>query len=489
MGINSNSEQSESPKHITGNFPCVLVLFEIRRGKRLIEINKDVFRVGRDESRCDVVLDPLDQSASREHFAVQILSGNYFLTNLSSNGTFVNGEKVGGKGRRLYHGDVIEAGNSELTFLLPAQIGKTVQQLIDDGRQRETLEPAYSIQCYALALREQPGNVECAARLLDLLARQDRFQELITGGSYFDPQKMMQLANDPRVALPIAKAFAREGDFSAALRLVDLAGGPSANSEMKSLVSTIEHQTGGHLLRTIRDEPTEMPFFQRESLRVYLDERTDFGDLRYLERYYKYICHRIDPLFGGPIVGIAEFHISIRDQLFAQSLPSQSEILGYYSAASRRIFIKPRRWVEINAKEENFHVVLSHEYVHLRVHDTCGSVLPPKWYNEGLAQLFTDEKQIADFAPLRGVRTRCPEVLRFTDDCFSPAPGDPALAYLQSDAMLHYLANRFGKGALVSVLRTMGTSGRSFAEAFYDNLHISLTDLDREWWTFIGPTG
>ncbi|MCX6998826.1 MAG: FHA domain-containing protein [Candidatus Sumerlaeota bacterium] len=489
MSNNPQPEQYGHLNQVAGNVLCILVLFEIRRGKRIIEISKNAFLIGRDEGKCDVVLDPLDRSASREHFAVQNRSGTHFLTNLSSNGTLINGETVGSKGRRLYHGDVIEAGNSEVTFLLPGHVGKTVQQLIDDGRQRETLEPAYSIQCYALALREQPGNIECAARLLALLARHDRYEELVTGGNYFDPEKMMQLVNDTRIAIPLAKAFVKVGDFSAAMNIVNLAGGPSANCEMENLARTIEDQTAGRLLRTISDEPAESPFFQRGSLRVYVDERADFGDFRYVERYYKYIRRQIDPLFGGPIGGIAEFHITIRDQLFAQSLPGQYAILGYYSQASRRIFIKPRRWVERNAKDENFHVVLSHEYVHLRVHDACSSVLPPKWYDEGLAQLFTEEGQIADFVLLRNVRTRCHNVMKFTDDCFSPALGDPALAYLQSAAMLRYLANRFGKEALVSVLHTMGESGMSFAEAFDENLHISLNDLDREWWTLIGPVG
>jgi hypothetical protein len=218
-----------------------------------------------------------------------------------------------------------------------------------------------------------------------------------------------------------------------------------------------------------------------------LDEREDYGDLRYIERYYKYICQRIDPLFGGPVGSLVEFHITIRDQLFAQSMPNQSEILGYYSPASHRIFIRPRRWMEGKARDEDFSVVLLHEYVHLRVHAACGSKPPPRWYNEGLAQLFSEEGRAANVALLGDARTRFRELMRLTDDCFSTAQGDPTWAYLQSASLLCYLAGKFDKEDLVAVLTSMGASGKIFAQAFNENPNFSLTDLDREWWKYIEP--
>ena len=465
---------------------CILILFEVRRGKRILEMKEGFFRVGRDEIKCAVALDPLDRSASREHFVIDNRSGQYFLTNLSSNGTFINGEKVSSKGRHLYHGDVIEAGNSELTFLLSKRIEGSIQRLIDEGRKSELLEPAHSIQCYALVLREHPANVECAALLLSLLIRQERYEEIITGSNYFEPQKMLQLANDPRIAVPLAKAYIRVGDFSAAMNIVELGGGPTANYQLEKLTREIRQQTGGQLLTTTFDKPEELPFFQRDTLRVYFDDRVDFPDLWYIERYYKYIRQRINPLFGGPVVGVAEFHITIRDQLFTYSLPGQTEILGYYSPSSRRIFIRPRRWIQMKAKDEYFYITLLHEYVHLRVHEACGSVLPPKWYNEGLALLFTEESQITDTNLLRDAQTKYREIMRLTDDCFSPTFGDPTWAYMQSLSMLRYLAERFGKEALISILNTMGAAGKSFIDAFYEILHTSIVDFGEEWWRIIG---
>jgi predicted component of type VI protein secretion system len=52
------------------------------------------FRVGRSEDECDFVLSDEDSAVSREHFAV-IRRGDAFLfTNLSRNGSTINGVKA-----------------------------------------------------------------------------------------------------------------------------------------------------------------------------------------------------------------------------------------------------------------------------------------------------------------------------------------------------------------------------------------------------------
>ncbi len=170
-----------------------------------------------------------------------------------------------------------------MRFLLPKKIDLTVHQLIEDGMKSETLEPAYSVQCYALALREEPANIQCAARLLSLLIQQERYEEIVTGGIYFEMQYMLQLAYDPRIAIPLTKAFIKLGDFSAAMDIIELVGGQDANIELELLSKEIGRQTGGHLLSTTIDEPADPPFFQRDTLRVYVDEGVDFQDLRYVE--------------------------------------------------------------------------------------------------------------------------------------------------------------------------------------------------------------
>jgi pSer/pThr/pTyr-binding forkhead associated (FHA) protein len=66
--------------------------------------------------RADFATVPVqDSSVSRSHFLVLRESAEFFVVDLESqNGTLLNGEEV--SGRRLHHGDVIQAGNSLFLF-------------------------------------------------------------------------------------------------------------------------------------------------------------------------------------------------------------------------------------------------------------------------------------------------------------------------------------------------------------------------------------
>lgn len=463
---------------------CILRLFEVRKGQRIIELAKDGVLVGRDPKKCGVVLDPLDALASRTHFEIKRDGENYFLKDFSNNGTWVNGERIRMSGRRLYHGDVIEAGNAEITFFLSEEM-KTTEQLFEEGRKNELLEPSYSIQCYSLAHRRCPTNIEYASSLLNLLEKEERIEELITGADYFNPEKMMAIVGDVRIAAPIAKAFVKIGDFAQAMEVIKQAGGENADSRLTVIVENIKRQTGEEILKTIIEKTSEIPSFQKGNLRIYIEERADFVDLRYVERYYKYLHQHIDHLFSGPSKCNVVFHVTARDHLFAQSLPNQSVILGYYSPESKRIFIRPRRWMEGRTKEQDFHIVLMHEYVHLRVDEICGGMWLPKWYNEGLAQIFSESKKCEDFNILRSARDRCKHILVFSDATFSPVYSDPAIAYLQCCAILFYLMQKFGKEKLVSVLTKMNELGGDFQCSFESTLGMSLQELDSKWWSIL----
>lgn len=459
---------------------CMLRLFEVRKRQRMLELAKDSVLVGRDPRKCDVVLDPLDTFASRTHFEIKRDGGNYFVKDFSKNGTWVNTERVGKSGRRLYHGDVIEAGNAQITFLLSEET-KTVEQLFEEGRENELTEPSYSIQCYSLAHRQCPTNIEYASRLLNLLEQEERVEELITGGNYFNPEEMMRLVGDVRIAEPIAKAFVKIGDFARAAEVIERAGGENADRRLAAIVENIKRQTGREILKTSVEKTSEIPFFERGNLQIYIEERADFADLRYVERYYKYLQQYIDPLFGGPPKCNVVFHVTARDHLFAQSLPNQSVILGYYSPESKRIFVRPQRWMEGRTREQDFHIVLMHEYVHFRIDDICGGICLPRWYNEGLAQILSESKKPEDFKILKSVQDRCMHILVFSDATFSPAYGDLSIAYLQSHAILFFLMQRFGKEKLVSIITKMRECG-NFQRSFESTLSMSLQELDSKWW-------
>lgn len=52
------------------------------------------FRVGRSEEKCDFILSEEDAAISREHFAVIRRGDTFLFTNLSRNGSTINGVKA-----------------------------------------------------------------------------------------------------------------------------------------------------------------------------------------------------------------------------------------------------------------------------------------------------------------------------------------------------------------------------------------------------------
>lgn len=92
------------------------------RAGETVEVSGADFTVGRDSS-CDLVVD--DEKASRRHFAIQALSGAAELSDLgSSNGTFVNGDRIVGS-VSLQGGESLRLGGTEFDVIVdaPAAVG------------------------------------------------------------------------------------------------------------------------------------------------------------------------------------------------------------------------------------------------------------------------------------------------------------------------------------------------------------------------------
>ena len=87
-------------------------------GQRIVALtDRDRFTVGRGEE-VDVSLE--DEQVSRLHAEIARIAGEWTLADdgLSRNGSFVNGERLGGR-RRLADGDVLTFGASEVVFRAP----------------------------------------------------------------------------------------------------------------------------------------------------------------------------------------------------------------------------------------------------------------------------------------------------------------------------------------------------------------------------------
>ncbi len=69
--------------------------------------------IGRDGSRCQVVLD--DSTVSSEHAAIVFEQGRFVLYDLAStNGTYLNDQRI--QRQMLYDGDEVRLGNKVLVF-------------------------------------------------------------------------------------------------------------------------------------------------------------------------------------------------------------------------------------------------------------------------------------------------------------------------------------------------------------------------------------
>jgi pSer/pThr/pTyr-binding forkhead associated (FHA) protein len=97
--------------------------------------------VGRDES-ADVALS-WDNQVSRLHAELQCIAGQWTVVDdgLSSNGSFVNGERISGR-RRLADGDALRFGRTHVVFRAPTRGHSSMTAVGDSLPTAETLSPA-----------------------------------------------------------------------------------------------------------------------------------------------------------------------------------------------------------------------------------------------------------------------------------------------------------------------------------------------------------
>jgi len=113
--------------------------------------------VGR-RSDNDVVVD--DSSVSRRHTLIMDTTGGFVVRNLNStNGTFVNRERLGDGDRSLKSGDLIRVGGSEITLLFKQDAPMTVRLSVPEDGQAP--DPDSDSDSDASA---KPGSVDGKAR-------------------------------------------------------------------------------------------------------------------------------------------------------------------------------------------------------------------------------------------------------------------------------------------------------------------------------------
>jgi pSer/pThr/pTyr-binding forkhead associated (FHA) protein len=96
-------------------------------GRRTLELAADRVTVGKGAEN-DLALDD-DDTVSRLHAVLDRFPAGWCVTDLgSSNGTYVNGERIFAP-RRLQHGDEVRIGSTKLLFRNSADVGRTVTKV------------------------------------------------------------------------------------------------------------------------------------------------------------------------------------------------------------------------------------------------------------------------------------------------------------------------------------------------------------------------
>jgi pSer/pThr/pTyr-binding forkhead associated (FHA) protein len=130
-----------SPMPAEGATPAAVEVWSLS-GRTHLTLVRDRMTIGKDAGN-DVPIDS-DPTISRLHAVLERFPAGWCVTDLgSSNGTFVNGERIW-SAQRLRHGDEIRLGRTRLLFRNSADVGRS-QTAVEEGppvlttREREVL--------------------------------------------------------------------------------------------------------------------------------------------------------------------------------------------------------------------------------------------------------------------------------------------------------------------------------------------------------------
>jgi hypothetical protein len=170
--------------------------------------------------------------------------------------------------------------------------------------------------------------------------------------------------------------------------------------------------------------------------------------------------------------------IARNNLIVAFAVPDKNLIVIDYSRMSTRPF--------------NLSITLKHEMCHLLLHEHINSANLPKWLDEGVCQWASDgigeiliDKSWSglDAAILAGQTLQLSRLTkRF--------PGDRSslmLAYEQSKSAVVYIDRQYGKQAILNILGDL-KNDESLETAIFQNLSLSVNQLEKEWLTDIERT-
>jgi hypothetical protein len=181
-----------------------------------------------------------------------------------------------------------------------------------------------------------------------------------------------------------------------------------------------------------------------------------------LNRRYRVVLIRTNQQFR---------QIARNSLIVAFAAPQKDLIVIDYSRMSTRPF--------------NLRITLKHEMCHLLLHEHVEPAKLPKWLDEGVCQWASDgigellmdrSWSGLDAAVMAG------QTFQFSQLAYRFPSGKSALmlAYEQSKSLIVYIDRLYGQGALPAILGDL-KNGESIETAIFQNLSLSLPQLEKDW--------
>jgi hypothetical protein len=235
---------------------------------------------------------------------------------------------------------------------------------------------------------------------------------------------------------------------------------------------------------------------------IYTDNRYTWRTLDYGVNYHAYWVDG-DTSFGQAILDAAVNSFTYFDQYLNLPIPETLDLYIYPSADSLQsaLEINGASWKGGHADPggmrayavipNSYDYILDmgnkipHEITHIRLWLKLGDGYNslPIWLNEGLATL--SERFPPDDSPLLNAAFNQGSLYGFNELCAS-FPGDAggaAVAYAQSESLVRYIYNRFGKLGLQTLAEAYG-AGHSCQNGVVGSLGVTLDELEEQWYGY-----
>ena len=197
----------------------------------------------------------------------------------------------------------------------------------------------------------------------------------------------------------------------------------------------------------------------------------------FLYQAYTRIAEDLDIRLHEPIDVFLCPSQQIYDRLTANSLPE-------WSAA---VAVPARNLIVLKSFEEQKSLRTStiHELTHIMLHTVVDSMAIPRWFDEGLAVYYSDDKTLA--ARNQVSRALTSESIIPLDEIGNVLSFDQhkaQLAYQESYLTIVFIIREFGRSGLQKLIRAMKTSG-SMDKALQQAFGMDMEGLEAAWYRFI----